>query len=186
MLEQIKATYEYDLIQEFYGKQKAKRSKVPYMNHIDEGIIVIDQLGNTMGSENMFTLAALAFCLHPIVQSDKDLEESFKEDLLTNVDVETVMLAMEYRSVANEYLSKRVISDVSEIRLSPILPVNVMLVADKVQNRKDFELYHKGKHERSAELDQYFKNWLQRLGISEGWYQELKAVLLKHNGLVRK
>jgi len=48
-----------------------------------------------------------------------------------------------------------------------------MLVADKVQNRKDFLAYHKGTHARSDELDYYFKLWLRRLDISEERYQEL-------------
>jgi hypothetical protein len=53
-----------------------------------------------------------------------------------------------------------------------------MLIADKIQNRKDFELYHLGKHERSSELDSYFKNWLERLDITEEFYQETKKELI--------
>ena len=47
-----------------------------------------------------------------------------------------------------------------------------MLIADKIQNKKDFELYHKGSHPRSMELDHYFNNWLKRLNISEAFYAE--------------
>ena len=54
-----------------------------------------------------------------------------------------------------------------------------MLIADKIQNRKDFELYHLGKHERSSELEQYFKNWLERLNITEEFYQEIKREFVK-------
>lgn len=46
-----------------------------------------------------------------------------------------------------------------------------MLIADKVQNYKDFEIYHKSTHPRSKELDQYFKNWLQKLNINTDQYQ---------------
>ena len=52
-----------------------------------------------------------------------------------------------------------------------------MLLADKIQNRKDFERYHKGTHQRSAELEQYFKNWLTRLGVSQEFYAEMAAQL---------
>lgn len=52
-----------------------------------------------------------------------------------------------------------------------------MLIVDKVQNRKDFELYHLGKHKRSNELNQYFKNWLERLSISEDKYHHLKQLI---------
>jgi hypothetical protein len=38
-----------------------------------------------------------------------------------------------------------------------------MLFADKVQNEKDFALYHEGTHARSKELREYFNNWLNIL-----------------------
>ena len=56
--------------------------------------------------------------------------------------------------------------------------VNTMLIADKIQNRKDFELYHEKTHERSIELKEYFSNWLERLGVTEDVYQDMKARLL--------
>ena len=48
-----------------------------------------------------------------------------------------------------------------------------MLVADKVQNRKDFLAFHEGIHERTLELDYYFKYWLEALQITEEMYEEL-------------
>ncbi len=67
----------------------------------------------------------------------------------------------------------------NEIRLSPIIEVNQMLMADKLQNRKDFEIYQEGIHERSSELKQYFMNWFKRLEISEEMYQNIKLKLKK-------
>ena len=43
--------------------------------------------------------------------------------------------------------------------------VRDMLIADKIQNYKDFLFYHKGTHPRSRELEEYFKNWFGILGI---------------------
>jgi len=162
--------YEYNIISDFYGNLKAKRSGVHLMNHIDEGLYI---LGKIKASEN----AKKAYCLHPIIQSDEDLSKNL--ELLKDVDPEIIKLVMEYRDIANEYLSKREINSISEIRLSELKDVNDMLIADKIQNKKDFELYHKGKHERSLELTVYFENWLTRLGITNDFYNEAIIKILE-------
>jgi len=123
------------------------------MNHIDEGLIVLDAIGAE-------EIAKRAYCLHPLLQDDENLK--------------AVFLAMEYRIVANSCLSHHV--GVAP-RASTIDAVNQMLIADKVQNRKDFEQHHKGVHPESERLSAYFANWLSELGISEERYQELKAAL---------
>ncbi|HNF28191.1 MAG TPA: hypothetical protein PKV80_27250, partial [Leptospiraceae bacterium] len=136
------------------------------MNHIDEGLFVLEKIGAS-------DTAKRAYVLHPLVQNDDSLPENYETVFTENVsDTKTIIAMMEYRSVANEYLSKRKISSIEEIRLSPLKDVNDMLIADKIQNRKDFEIFHKGKHERSAELEDYFSNWLKRLNISEEFYKE--------------
>jgi len=76
-------------------------------------------------------------------------------------------LAMEYRSVANAYLSPMGDREPAQIRLSPIEAVNDMLRADKIQNYRDFLRYHDGTHPRSAALHRYFRAWLTRLGIGD-------------------
>lgn len=87
------------------------------------------------------------------------------------------MCALEYRNIANQYLSHRVISSIDEINLSPIQIVNDMLKADKIQNYKDFILYHIDTHPRSKELDQYFKNWLKKLEITNEEFQKWFQIL---------
>ena len=160
----------YEQIRLHYGDRTAERSGVPLIFHIDEGLIVLGLLGATERAKK-------AYCIHPMMQGDSDLVEWFSgPDWLERLygpdnNAEVVVLAMEYRSVANEYLSTREIEDISEIRLSPLNEVNIMLAADKIQNRKDFEKYHRGTHPRSDALDRYFKNWLRRLGISEERYE---------------
>ncbi len=166
----MKTVYpEYNLIVAYYGEQRAARSGVLLMNHIDEGLCLLQAIDAKASAQR-------AYCLHPLLQSDEALLENFLK--LEKLDNEVIILAMEYRSVANEYLSLRIISDIGEIRLSPIKEVNDMLIADKVQNRKDFELYHLGHHPRSQELSHYFNNWLERLGVSEQEYQRLIGLLL--------
>jgi hypothetical protein len=151
-------TKEYQLISEFYGNQKAKRSQCFLMNHIDESLFLLNYFH---ASEN----AKKAFCIHPMLQADDDLKNNWNnlKDTLSN---EVLGLALEYRNIANAYLSGRYIESVDEIKLSPLTEVNNMLKADKVQNYKDFIIYHQITHLKNKELDQYFRNWLSRLNIT--------------------
>ncbi len=159
-------TLEYKLISEHYGNRVATRSQVRLINHINEGLIVLDYLG---ASEN----AKKAFCIHPLIQGDVDLFHNGLDVCATCSPI-VVMLAMEYRSVANEFLSDKIPShQESTIRLSPLREVNDMLIADKVQNYKDFELYHLGTHARSNDLDVYFRKWLEALGVGDIMYTDL-------------
>jgi hypothetical protein len=147
-------TGEYHTIKNFYGDKTTVRSNVPLINHIDEGLLILDML-------NAGDLPKRAFCLHPIVQNDEDVDLSYFKD--------SYMLAVEYRDKANSYLCrpendhiktteqlKEIIGDMSE-------DCRLMLIADKMQNEKDFELYHKGTHPRSKELEAYFTLWLDYL-----------------------
>ena len=118
-----------------------------------------------------------AFAAHVLLQSDEDFAYAIKSREIQNLDPLTVALAVEYRNVANSYLphhpSRRV--DVSGLRE----PVRLMLVADKVQNRKDFELRLKGRGLCTNEdrLSDYFAQWLTALNISEAEYERLRQII---------
>lgn len=142
----------YKIIKNYYGDITAKRSGVPLINHINEGIEILKNIGAD-------TITIDAYCLHPILQSDDALKENLDFDF-EDVPSKAIILAMEYRRVANSYLSK----DKIESFVGFTTPeIKYMLYADKVQNEKDFKLYHEGKHERSKELREYFNNWLNIL-----------------------
>lgn len=129
-------TPEYAAVAEFYGTRCACRSGVRRMNHIDEGLQILTWIGGSDWSVR-------GLCLHLLVQE-----------------------AHEYRAVANVALSHRDLAGAHDIAFSPIRDVNDMLVDDKVQNYKDFLCYHAATHDRSAIFDQYFRLWLERLGVS--------------------
>jgi hypothetical protein len=157
----------YQLIKEFYGNRIATRSKLPLMNHIDEGIIILTRL-----SAKSKTIEA--FCIHPMLQDDANLIKNAAK-VYEIIDPMTMMLAMEYRHVANDYLSPD--QGNGAPKLSPLYEVNQMLVADKIQNRKDFEIYHLETHPRNNELDAYFKEWLAALHVSEREYKAMCRVI---------
>lgn len=146
----------YAIISNYYGDLKTKRSEVRLMNHIDEGIEILKKLN---ANENVID----AYCLHPILQSDEAFNTNIDFDF-TGINSHVLFLVIEYRRVANSYLSNKNKKDFvgftnEEIRL--------MLYADKVQNEKDFKLYHENTHPRSKELREYFDNWFEILGIEK-------------------
>lgn len=156
----IHDTEEYKMIEQHYGDRRARRSGMLMMNHIDEGLTIMNRCGASR-------VAQQAYAIHPLIQDDGDLYDNI-QNVAARAHPMAVAYALEYRNIANAYLSHKT---VDVIALSPLPAVNAMLVADKVQNRKDFELYHKDTHARSSVLDAYFKRWLERLGVSEEAYQ---------------
>lgn len=165
-------------IKAYYGDTKAKRTGIPYMNHILEGLYILDRINATQEAKE-------AYCLHPIYQIIKNPEESdvYKEyGHLFNEH--SVFLAKEYAKVANAYLCKRHYKSENDVvNLSEFKEVNDMLIADKVQNRKDFECNYENRSDkevfdRSDQLSQYFKNWIKALGLTEIQYIEFKNELI--------
>lgn len=153
-------TNEYQLIEAFYGARRAARSAVPLMNHIDEGLAILA----TIGADRA---AMRAFCLHPLIQADddyaKNMDRVVKACASGPESTDAVAAALEYRQVANAYLSNVKMPE-DGIGLSGSIRVNQMLIADKVQNKKDFDLFHKGSHPNSARLCAYFQEWIEALG----------------------
>jgi hypothetical protein len=174
----IEYSSEYRAIEDFYGERCAKRSGVRLMNHIDEGIFILGQIGADY-------ITKKAYCLHPLFQKDEDFESvGFESFWKWNFQPLAVAYAIEYRHLANAWLSDKV---TMYQRSSPALgvcldgypdqgnigPVRNMLIADKVQNYKDFLTYHQVSHPRTMEIDCYFKAWLQELDINNDEFKSL-------------
>lgn len=141
---------ELGVIVDFYGDREAERSGVPLISHIFEGI-------EMLSIWNRPNVELAAFCLHPIVQNDEDVDVSWSE---------AYPLACEYRDKANSYLC-RLENDwvVSEDHVRKLVGgmsegCKYMLLADKVQNQKDFLIHHALTHKRAKELEHYFNLWI--------------------------
>lgn len=143
-------------IRDFYGEQRAKRSNELLIKHIYEGHRIMSRWHPRQATMD-------AYSLHPIFQSDEALKAN--RMLLLEFSPEVVMLVMEYRRTANNYLSEHFGHRMPV--LSPLEEVNIMLRADKLQNFADFVKHHRGTHERSAELSAYFLQWCYKLGVGE-------------------
>jgi len=161
----------YQLIEKFYT-DKIASSGAPYINHIDEGLVILKSL-------NCRNTVLDAFCIHPLFQEDQHLKLNYNLAEISLLNQQVIIFAMEYRSVANEYLSNKPILNISDIRLSPIKEVNQLLIADKVQNKKNFMKYHSQTHTRSNDLLRYFNNWLKRLGVTNEDYKNFVQLIEK-------
>lgn len=164
-------TPEYAVIKNFYGDQTAQRSGVKLIRHIDEGLAVLSDIKAN-------DVAKRAYCLHPLLQGDDALSANYANQALYKCHPYAIVVAMEYRRVANAYLSTRHVEKLEEIDLGPLKEVSDMLVADKVQNHKDFHKYHQ-KHPRFEQLDYYFKMWFVKLGLSRLEVARLEEVCEK-------
>jgi hypothetical protein len=168
----------YRLIGGSYARKVARRSGVPYLNHVHEGVYVLVRM---LGWRER---VVGAYCVHPIFQSDRSMSRVLDGGIdASGLAVEEVVLAMEYRRVANAYVSTMRPKGVEEIELSPLAEVNAMLVADKVQNKKDF-MGHMFKREGRKSYERaseryvaYFDSWLERLGVSAEVYGALEREL---------
>lgn len=169
----------YQAIVEYYGDTRAERTGLKYIDHIDEGLVILSLIDAPLEAHE-------AYCLHPIFQLHKRPEElDIYKKYADELDEESVHLAREYKKYANAYLCKRHYeSEFDVVKISDDERVNQMLVADKVQNRKDFEVHYESQSDketfnRGGDLSQYFKNWLRALGVSEMEYQAHKELLIK-------
>jgi hypothetical protein len=150
----LKHSNSYKLIQKEYKGKVTKRSQVPLIYHIDEGGGILNKIGAT-------EIVKDAYYLHPLLQSD-EMFNIHKGDCFDGINTQSVILSMEYRRVANSYLSTMNVGDFVGFSCNEI---KQMLIADKIQNFKDFMMYHFGKHDRSSELHEYFNNWFDLLDV---------------------
>ena len=150
----------YEIIEKYYGNKITNRSNVHLINHIDEGLAILENIFATQEAKE-------AYILHPMLQDDAALLENFRNPgILYNTHPSVLILAMEYRKTAMAFLPK----DLNEIALNkpfgPVLSVlkdvNDMLIADKIQNQKDFYLYN-STIENANTLKRYFAMWIDVL-----------------------
>jgi hypothetical protein len=148
---------EYGCIASHYGSQRAERSGVPLMAHIDEGCEMLMEWKQPLYVQQ-------AFCLHPLVQN----HVSF----CGTIEPKARELAKEYAEKANSYLCRPDTDIITNSGNPSTLAAHLgkmskqcayMLLADKIQNQKDFRIYHMFTHNRAKELERYFELWIKTL-----------------------
>lgn len=165
---------EYAMIKSYYGTATSKRSRVPLMNHVHEGLLILQAIG-------AHEVVQRAWCIHPIVQDenhDRMLMVRMPSPdpiLFTNSPPISMTAgyayALEYAAAANAYLcrpendfiytAKNLALHLQQKGVRITKPTLQLLLADKLQNRQDFLLYHEGTHLRTAQLRTYFDVWIE-------------------------
>ncbi|BBI90576.1 hypothetical protein HYO65_gp184 [Tenacibaculum phage PTm1] len=168
------------IIMEAYGDKRTKRTNVPYMNHIFEGMQVINHFKNKYTFYELKT-ALFAYILHPIFQAFDNNHKQVVDKYINFLKSDVIFNSVSYGHEANSYLRYHY-QDGKDLTFNkyenPI--VGLALIADKIQNFKDLELwYGNSTHEHYDDLEAYFNVWLQNLGISEYDYKKLRNNLIK-------
>lgn len=177
------------LIETIYGTRCARRSRVPLIDHINEGIIVLQALQATPVETEAFCLHAPAqisyhFGARPAAEHYLPIQPQGPRDtwlLQTQFPLATEAVALAWRFAAHaEAFRPDYLNNKKRPPLIAIDPaVRKLLIADKVQNRKDFDLFHCDSHPRRAQLRLYFECWFTLLDISEADYQRWAAKIDK-------
>lgn len=164
------------LIASVYGDRRAARSGVRLMQHIHDGLAVL----NVICSRDVIVVAARAWCLHPVVQDTASFVDATRPGGILDVDLPAaaVALAMDYRVTANAFLSHDVDTRGRGPADGALPETRLLLIADKVQNHLDFVAHHRASHPRSAALTRYFQRWFEHLGIDDAERERLEQVIL--------
>lgn len=183
----------YELISTYYGDERTKRNNVPKLYHILEGLSILSRTSLLSNSVDKDTLDA--YCLHPLTQA----QDYYARDLLDNYNksnerTNVVLLASQYAVVANSYLLHHHMSDSKLQKLQKDLQqmlvgqhkIIQMLVADKIQNRKDFHAYYTASsYKNYVELTSYFEHWLQQLDVNKAMIQTLNTAIAAPTAEIR-
>eukprot|EP00494_Astrolonche_serrata_P009016 UN09066 len=105
------------MISQYYGDAVTNRTGAHMLNHINEGLYILNEIGAT---EN----AKLAYIVHPLIQTDTDLSIFFNNKrALELIPKQVLALAIEYRNIASAHLSFHP-AGVDSFNKSPLEEVN--------------------------------------------------------------
>lgn len=174
-MENVENCVEYKLAERILTPLQARRAGISYFTHVRQGLAIMDAFVRhedypIVGYDPI--IEKLAFCLHPLIQKIEDFKDNFYG--LKTCDSRCVALAVEYRWTANLGLRPILEANGCSITLSDFPAVNLMLVADKVQNYYEFLKYARPQFIKEDErIDLYFRHWLERLRIDDKKYKYL-------------
>lgn len=149
----------YQIISELYEGQKAKRTQLPYIKHIDDGLLILDDLDADLITKE-------AWCMHPIFQMPDLKEKVMDSKGQPQIRLATAILAAEYAETANQYRTVNYQSFHDNLPEIPNSRVKKLLTCDKVQNYIELEnTRHLLPYETVDRTHRYLLNWLHHLSF---------------------
>lgn len=149
------ATDAHAIAEEFLKDKISPRTKQPFMDHINEGLLILRKIGVPQFVE-------AAWCIHPLLQKDEWIRSGCF--LVKDLPPDVICLTMEFRMVANQIRP-------DDCRASRALPfgawpkaIKMMLIADKIQEWHSYTVYKR--HFTEAEINDvtlYFDEWLSKI-----------------------
>lgn len=175
LLNVVRTTPEYKAILEHLKYRCDTLSGITHINHIDEGIQILEVICAPRYLYN----AAKAFCLHPMVSHDLSLVNNIVEVCSSGFDTTAILYAMEFRKTIASWPNHRTEGEPS---ISPLIAINKMITADIIQHKSHF-LRYSGVPEGSdpstnSEL-RFYNDWLRTLAIDE----EAFYTIIKDSGI---
>lgn len=163
-------SFEYDIAQKFLEGKSSLVGDVSLIDTLEAGLAVLDKLST-------WPTSMKAYCLRPLLQDDHSFEEGWKTVCRNGVQPRALVLAMEFRRIANSFLPSPYTDrwTIAKIKLRVgliIPPVRLMLIAHKAVGYRQF-LQHAGRHARHRELAVYFEKWFVLLDVTK---QEILAL----------
>lgn len=152
---------EYEMARKLLGNKTTTDGRTLLIEQVDQTLKVLNHLSS-------WPAVMRAACLRPLLQDDHTFEYGWKTACKNGVQPRALVLAMEFRRVANSYLCTTLTDfwDDEEVRLRlglVIPPVRAMLIAHKTVGYHQFLLQQAQTHFRRKELRAYFERWFRVL-----------------------
>lgn len=175
---------EYIQIRKFYAGRTCKRTGVAHIEHIDQGLRILDDLNAPQDTKR-------AWCLHPLAQAvtsgsdrkDKNVGAYLLGRWRNRV---AATRAFDYALSADQVLSRDPLHRFDNIVKPTLASTYMMLVADKIQNYHHFESeWDSFDPQDRYRLSTYFDRWHDVLSLNPdqvGYYTALlkKTYPLNH------
>jgi hypothetical protein len=163
-------SYEYIMLEKHYHNEYDNITDRHYMSRVDDALAILTWLG-------VSDTVKESYLLQPYYYSDYSFKmfsgNSMRSMSTFGIDANKIVNAMEFRHTSLSFIPG---GDFTKITTSSLDVVNKMLIANRIANKIDFELYFSD-HSMKNSFEDYFDNWLLELAVTDNMYNAFKEKL---------